>query len=61
MSFNFVAVLTVRSDFGAQENEVQSVYTFSPSICHDKCRWFMKDALWKGAVVTMAACVGDNC
>ena len=21
----------------------------------------MKDALWKGAVVTMAACVGDNC
>ena len=33
-SFNFVAVVTVCSDFGAQENEICHCFHFSPSICY---------------------------
>ena len=35
--FNFMAAVTVCSDFGAQENKIKSVTvsTFSPSICHE--------------------------
>ena len=33
MSFNFMAAVTVRSDFGAQENKSVTVSTFSSSIC----------------------------
>ena len=32
-SFNFMAAITVHSDFGVQENKGAS--TFSPSICHE--------------------------
>ena len=31
-SFNFVAVVTIGSDFGAQENKICHCY---PSICHE--------------------------
>ena len=34
MSFNFMAAVTICSDFGAQENKV-SVSIVSPSICHE--------------------------
>ena len=34
MSFNFLAAVTVHSDFGAQENKV-TVSIVSPSICHE--------------------------
>ena len=33
VSFNFMAAITVHSDFGVQENKGAS--TFSPSICHE--------------------------
>ena len=33
VSSNFVAAVTIHSDFGAQENKM-SLSTFSPSICH---------------------------
>ena len=33
-SFNFMAVVTVCSDFGAQENKVCHCFHFFPSICH---------------------------
>ena len=32
-SFNFMAAVTVHSDFGAQENKVCHCFHFSPSIC----------------------------
>ena len=36
MSLNFMAAVTVLSDFGAQENKVLSLPSFfSPSICHE--------------------------
>ena len=34
-SFNFMAAVTVHSDFGAQENKVCHCFHFSPSICHE--------------------------
>ena len=34
-SFNFMAAVTVHSDFGAQENKVWHFCIFSPSICHE--------------------------
>ena len=34
-SFNFMAVVTVHSDFGAQENKICHCFHFSPSICHE--------------------------
>ena len=34
MSFNFMAAVTIYSDFGAQENKF-SVSIVSPSICHE--------------------------
>ena len=34
MSFNFMAAVTICSDFGTQGNKV-SVYTISPPICHE--------------------------
>ena len=34
MSFNFMAAVTVCSDFGAQENNVTVSIVF-PSICHE--------------------------
>ena len=33
-SFNFMAAVTVCSDFGAQEINSATVFTFAPSICH---------------------------
>ena len=35
MSFNFVAVVTIRSDFKTQENKSIIVSTFSQFICHE--------------------------
>ena len=37
MSFNFMAAVTVHSDFGGQENKIKSVTVsaFSPSTCHE--------------------------
>ena len=34
-SFNFVAAVTIHSDFGAQENKICHYFHFSPSICHE--------------------------
>ena len=34
MSFNFMAAVTVCSDFGAQENKIHHCFHFSPSVCH---------------------------
>ena len=34
-SFNFMAVVTICSDFGAQEYKVCPFLHFSPSICHE--------------------------
>ena len=34
-SFNFMAAVTICSDFGAQENKVCHCFHFPPSICHD--------------------------
>ena len=34
-SFNFMASVTICSDFGAQENKVSTVSIVSPSICHE--------------------------
>ena len=35
MSFNFMAAVTICSDFGAQENKSVTVSIVSPSICHE--------------------------
>ena len=35
MSFNFMAAITICSDFGAQENKVVTGSIVSPSICHE--------------------------
>ena len=35
MYLNFMAVVTVPSDFGAQENKSVTASTFSPTICHE--------------------------
>ena len=32
---NFMAAVTICSDFGAPQNKVRTVYTVSPSICHE--------------------------
>ena len=34
MSFNFMATVTVQSDFGAQENKLCHFFSMSPSVCH---------------------------
>ena len=34
-SFNFMAVVTIHSDLGAQENKICHCFHFSPSICHE--------------------------
>ena len=35
MSFNFMAVVIVRSDFEAQEQKIYHCFHFSVSICHE--------------------------
>ena len=35
VSSNFVAAVTVCSDFGAQENKICHCFHFSPFICHE--------------------------
>ena len=35
MSFDFMALVTVHSDFGAQENKCVTVSPVSPPICHE--------------------------
>ena len=35
VSFNFMAAVTICSDFGAQENKVCHCFLVSPSICHE--------------------------
>ena len=35
MSFNFMAAITICSDFGAQKIKSATVSTVSPSICHE--------------------------
>ena len=35
MSFNFMAAVTVRRDFGARENEVWHCFHFHPSVCYE--------------------------
>ena len=37
--FNFMAAVTVHSDFGAQENKSVTVFIVSPSICHEVMDW----------------------
>ena len=37
-SFNFMAAVTICSDFGAQENKVSHCFHCFPSICHDVMR-----------------------
>ena len=37
-SFIFMAVVTICSDFGAQENKVCHCFHFFPSICHEKLK-----------------------
>ena len=34
-SFNFMAAVTIHSDFGAQENKICHCFHFPPSICHE--------------------------
>ena len=34
-SLNFLAAVTICSDFGAQENKIYHCFHFSPSICHE--------------------------
>ena len=36
MSFNFMAAVTVHSDFGGQGNKSVTVSIISPSICHEE-------------------------
>ena len=38
-SFNFMAAVTVCSDFGVQEIKSVTVSTFPPSICHEVMDW----------------------
>ena len=35
VSFNFMAAVTIHSDFGAQENKICYCLNFPPSICHE--------------------------
>ena len=35
VSFNFMAAVTICSDFGAQENKVSHCFHCFPSVCHD--------------------------
>ena len=35
MSFNFMAAVTICSDFGAPQNKICHSFHFSPSICHE--------------------------
>ena len=35
MSFNFMAAVTIYSDFGAQKDKSVAVSIVSPSICHE--------------------------
>ena len=35
MAFNFVAAVTIHSDFGAKKIKLVTIYTFLPSICHE--------------------------
>ena len=35
MSFNFMAAVTVHSDFGPKKIKSVTVSTFSPSVCHE--------------------------
>ena len=35
MSLNFMAAITIYSDFGAQKIKSATVSTISPSICHE--------------------------
>ena len=37
-SFNFMAAVTIRSDFGAQENKICHCFHFPLSICHEVMR-----------------------
>ena len=39
MSFNFVAAVTICSDFGAQENSLVAVSIVLPSVCHEVMGW----------------------
>ena len=34
-SFNFMAAVTVRGDFGVRENKIYHCFHFSPSVCHE--------------------------
>ena len=35
MSFNFMASVTLRGDFGAQENKICHCFYFVPFVCHE--------------------------
>ena len=35
VSFNFMAAVTVRTDFGAQETKIYHCFHFSLSVCHE--------------------------
>ena len=39
MSFNFMAEVTIHSDFGAKKIKSDTVSTFSSSICHEVMQW----------------------
>ena len=36
ISFNFMAAITICSDFGAQKNKVSHSLHYFPSICHER-------------------------
>ena len=39
VSFNFMAVITICSDFGAPQNKLYHCFHFSPCICHEVVGW----------------------
>ena len=54
MSFNFMAAITVCSDFGAQKIKSATVSTVPPSVCHEVLASEMDRSL-VGCIVRWAA------
>ena len=51
VSFNFMAVVTARSDFGGQEKQICCCFHFSPSICHETMET-VRDFILGGSKIT---------
>ena len=58
MSFNFMAVVTICSDFGAQENKVCHCFHFPPSICHEVMGLDAK--VWSMRLANKLICEGEQ-